>query len=371
MRDPHIFSMISTSYRGYLAKFDWPLFLIWLLLVSVGLVTMGGIGETARPFLQKQVWFSLVGLALILVIPLLDYRIFKNYSAPAMIIYLVSLGLLCLSLASGAVRGINAWITIGPFRLEPSEFAKLTLVILLAKYFSQKHIEIYRVHHLFASGLYTASPAFLTLLQPDLGSAFVFFVIWLSMLLTAGVKRNHLLVILILAVIASLVAWSFFLETYQKNRIISFANPYLDPKGEGYSIIQSKIAIGSGQIWGTGFGQGTQSKFGFLPEAHTDFAFASFAEQFGLIGVTGIFSMLSFLFFRIGRIGFAVRNNFAKLFSIGFITFIFVHVVINAGMNLGLLPITGISFPFLSYGGSFLMAITLGVAFVEAIKVRA
>lgn len=362
--------MISASYRGYLVKFDWSLFWAWLFLVGAGLVTMAGMGEAARPFLQKQIWFSLAGLVLILVVPLMDYRIFKNYSAPAVIFYLVSLGLLFLSLASSAVRGINAWITIGPFRLEPSEFAKFTLVILLAKYFSQKHIEIYRVHHLIASGLYTAFPAFLTLLQPDLGSAFVFFVIWLAMLLTAGIKRNHLLVILILAVLASLVAWSFFLETYQKNRIASFVNPYLDPKGEGYSIIQSKIAIGSGQVWGAGFGQGTQSRFGFLPEAHTDFAFASFAEQFGLVGVIGIFSLLSFLFFRIGRIGFVVRNNFAKLFSIGFMTFIFAHIIINAGMNLGLLPITGISFPFLSYGGSFLMAITLGVAFMEAIKVR-
>ena len=363
--------MIRVSYRGYFGKFDWPLLVVWLVLVGAGLITMGGMGEAVRPFLQKQVWFSLTGLVLILVIPLTDYRIFKNYSAPAWTIYLVSIGLLLLSLASGAVRGINAWIALGPFRLEPSEFAKLALVILLAKYFSQKHIEIYRVHHLIASGLYTAFPAFLVLLQPDLGSAFVFFVIWLSMLLTAGVKRNHLLVILILAVLASLVAWSFFLETYQKNRIISFVNPYLDPKGEGYSIIQSKIAIGSGQIWGMGFGQGTQSRFGFLPEAHTDFAFASFAEQFGLIGIATIFSLLSFLFLRIGRIGFMVRNNFAKLFSIGFMAFIFVHVIINAGMNLGLLPITGISFPFLSYGGSFLIATTLGVAFMEAIKVRA
>ncbi len=362
--------MTLLAYRVYLGKFDWSLFSVWLVLVSVGLITMGGMGETARPFLEKQLWFSLAGLILILVIPLADYRIFKNYSAPALIIYLISLCLLFLSLASDAVRGISAWITLGPFRLEPSEFAKLTLVILLAKYFSQKHTEIYRVHHLIASGLYTAFPAFLVILQPDLGSAFVFFVIWLSMLFTAGVKRNHLLVILILAVLASLVAWSFFLETYQKNRIISFVNPYLDPKGEGYSIIQSKIAIGSGQVWGAGFGQGTQSRFGFLPEAHTDFAFASFAEQFGLIGIAGVFSMLWFLFFRIGRIGFAVRNNFAKLFSIGFMAFIFVHVIINAGMNLGLLPITGISFPFLSYGGSFLIAITLGVAFMEAIKVR-
>ena len=190
------------------------------------------------------------------------------------------------------------------------------------------------------------------------------------MLLTAGVKRNHLLIILVLAVLLSLVAWSGFLETYQKNRIISFINPYLDPKGEGYSIIQSKIAIGSGGWLGNGWGRGTQSRFGFLPEAHTDFAFASFAEQFGLIGIVSCFAGLTALLFRVGKIGFGARNNFARLFSIGFMTFVFSHIVINAGMNLGLMPITGISFPFLSYGGSFLISITLGVGFLQGIKVR-
>lgn len=359
---------MTMDYR--LKKFDWPLFFVWFVLVILGLVTMGGMGEQARPFLQKQAWLFLAGLVLVLVVPLVDYRIFKNHSAPALLAYFISLGLLLLSLASHTVRGINAWITLGPFRLEPSEFAKLALIILLAKYFSQKHTEIYRVHHLVASGLYTAFPALLTLFQPDLGSSFVFFVIWLAMLLAAGIKRNHLLMILVLAVLVALVGWSFFLAPYQKSRITSFLNPYLDPKGEGYSIIQSKIAIGSGQIWGMGFGRGTQSKFGFLPEAHTDFAFASFAEQFGLVGIGAVFLLLLWLFFRIGRIGFTARNNFAKLFSIGFMTFIFTHVVINAGMNLGLLPITGISFPFLSYGGSFLIALTLGVSFMQGIKVR-
>jgi len=240
----------------------------------------------------------------------------------------------------------------------------------MAKYFSQKNSEIYKVHHILASGIYMAVPLLLVLKQPDLGSAFIFFVIWLSILLAAGVKRKHLLMIIFSAILMMLVAWLGFLEPYQKNRITTFLNPYLDPKGEGYSIIQSKIAIGSGGLWGKGFGHGTQAGLGFLPEAHTDFAFASFAEQFGFAGILTIFSLFVALLFKISKIGFSAKNNFAKLFSVGLIAFIFSHVVINAGMNLGLLPITGIPLPFLSYGGSFLISVSLGIGFLESIKVR-
>jgi len=277
---------------------------------------------------------------------------------------------LFVSLASQEIRGVNAWISIGSFNVEPSEFAKIAIVILLAKYFSQKHTEIYKARHIIASGIYVAIPVFLVLRQPDLGSAFIFFAIWISMLLVAGIKRKHLVIIVLTAILVGLIAWLVLLAPYQKNRIISFLDPYLDPKGEGYSIIQSRIAIGSGSILGNGFGQGTQASFGFLPEAHTDFAFASFAEQFGFVGVLGIFALLTMFLFRIGKIGFSVNNNFAKLFSIGFIAFIFSHVIINAGMNLGLLPITGIPFPFLSYGGSFLIATTLGIGLLESIRMK-
>ncbi len=356
--------------RLFLRKFDWRLFFTFLALALVGLISTLGIGEAAKQFFAKQSLFLAVGVVFVFLVSLFDYRIFKNHSLPSVILYLACILLLFISLASKSVRGINAWITIGSFRLEPSEFAKIAIIILLAKYFSQKHVEIYRAHHIIASGIYVAVPALLVLKQPDLGSAFIFFVIWLSMLLAAGIKRKHLLVILLVGVLVALVAWLAFLQPYQKNRVISFLNPYLDPKGEGYSIIQSKIAIGSGSIWGNGFGKGTQSSFGFLPEAHTDFAFAAFAEQFGFAGTTGLFTLLLFLFFRIGKIGFGLRNNFAKLFSVGLIAFIFSHVFVNAGMNLGLLPITGIPFPFLSYGGSFFVSVSLGIGLLESMKIR-
>lgn len=353
-----------------LKKFDWPLFFIFLTLAGVGLLTIFGIGGSARVFFERQAWFLGIAVGLVFLISSFDYRILKNYSLASVIIYLSSIFLLLISLASTTVRGINAWIAIGPFRVEPSEFAKLAVIILLAKYFSQKHVEIYKVHHIIVSGLYAGFPAFLVFIQPDLGSAFIFFTIWLSMLLAAGVKRRHLLIILLVSVVLSSAAWFVFLAPYQKSRISSFLNPYVDPKGEGYSIIQSRTAVGSGLWWGNGLGKGTQAEFGYLPEAHTDFAFASYAEQFGFIGVAGLFSILAVFLFRIGKIGFGARNNFAKLFSIGMIAFIFSHVIINAGMNMGLMPITGIPFPFLSYGGSFLVALSIGLGLLESIKIR-
>jgi len=353
-----------------LRRFDWALFFIFLALSAVGLVSTSGIGDAVRPFFQKQLIFLAAGVFIIFLVSLFDYRIFKNNSFATIILYALAVVLLFISLASESVRGINAWIIVGNFRLEPSEFAKLALIILVAKYFSQKNSEIFKVHHILASGVYMAVPLLLVLKQPDLGSAFIFFVIWLSILLAAGVKRKHLLMIIFSAILMMLVAWLGFLEPYQKSRITTFLNPYLDPKGEGYSIIQSKIAIGSGGLWGKGFGHGTQAGLGFLPEAHTDFAFASFAEQFGFAGILTIFSLFVALLFKISKIGFSAKNNFAKLFSVGLIAFIFSHVVINAGMNLGLLPITGIPLPFLSYGGSFLISVSLGIGFLESIKIR-
>lgn len=354
----------------FLRKFDWRLFFIFLAISAVGLFSMAGMGPSIKPFLEKQILFLIIGSAIIFFISLLDYRVFKNSSLPSLAIYLTALILLVISLTSSSVRGINAWISFGSIRLEPSEFAKLSVVILLAKYFSQKHAEIYRIHHVVASGIYTLIPALLVLKQPDLGSAFIFFAIWLSMLLAVGIKRKHLMIILLSAVLVASVAWLVFLQPYQKNRISSFLNPYLDSKGEGYSVIQAKTAIGSGMIWGNGYGQGTQSRFGFLPEAHTDFAFAAYGEQFGFAGISVLFALFFLFLLRIGKIGFGAKNNFAKLFSIGFVAFIFSHVVINAGMNLGLMPITGIPFPFLSYGGSFLISLSLGIGLLESIKIR-
>ena len=357
------------SFRNFIDRlgFDRVILLSFILLNTTGLLTLWGIGDAVRPFFFRQLWFVLIGLVVMALAAHFDYRIFKNYSRATLLVYLAALVLLAVTLFSGSVRGISAWISIGSLRLEPSEFAKLAVVILLAKYFSIKHVEIYRVHHLIASGFYVGLPALLILMQPDLGSAIVLGAIWLAMLLAAGIKRKHLLVMLILGLVMAVAAWFYLLAPYQKGRISSFVNPYLDPKGEGYSIIQAKVALGSGGWWGNGLGQGTQARFGFLPEAHTDFAVAALGEQFGWAGLVATLGILFVMLRRIGQIGFRMGNNFAKLFAIGLMTFIFCHILINAGMNLGVMPITGIPFPFISYGGSFMLALTLGLGLIQSI----
>lgn len=362
--------MLRFVRRNFWQGFDWTLLGLFVVLVVGGLFNLWGMGEAVFPLFLKQFWFLIIGVAVLIAVSLVDYRIFKNYSPPALLVYGLAVILVFLSLSFSPIRGVSAWITLGGFTLEPSELAKISVLILLAKYFSQKHVEIYRIRHVLISGFYVAIPAFLIWRQPDLGTAFVFFAIWLAMLLAAGIQRKHLLAILILTVAAGALTWLVFLEPYQKDRLSSFLNPHRNPRGEGYSAIQSQIAIGSGGWWGKGWGEGGQARLGFLPEAHTDFAFAAFLEQFGMARALSWFGLLAWLFWRVGQIGFEAENNFAKLFSIGFLSMIFFHFVINVGMNLGLLPITGLSLPFLSYGGSLLFSLAIGLGLVESFKIH-
>ncbi len=305
-----------------------------------------------------------------LFVSFFDYRILKNYSAASIAIYLVAIVLLFLAFASREIRGVNAWIVFGGQTFEPSEFAKLAVLILLAKYFSQKHIEIYRTHHILASGVYALLPAGLTLLQPDLGSTIVFVSLWIAMLLFAGIKRKHLLAIIMLGTVLTSFAWFFAFQPYQKDRIVSFINPYLDPRGSGYNTLQSQITFGSGQIFGTFFDEKNTHSPVLVPEPYNDFAFAAFAKRFGFAGIAVLMFLLLFLIFRIGSIASRTDNNFAKLFSLGFITIIFTHFLINAGMNLGISPITGIPFSFLSYGGSHLVTLMIGLGIIQSIRMR-
>jgi rod shape determining protein RodA len=297
-----------------------------------------------------------------------DYRILKNFSSTSIIIYLVAVILLLTALASKEIRGVSSWIIFRNLTFEPSEFAKLAVLVLLAKYFSQKHVEIYRAHHILASGLYVLLPATLTLVQPDLGSTLVFFVLWLAALLFAGIKRKHLLIIIMVGVVVSSFAWFFALRPYQKDRIISFINPYLDPRGSGYNTLQSRITLGSGQLWGTIFSNKGAVSPVLVPEPYNDFIFSAFARKFGFAGVITLFSLFAIFMLRVGSIAIKTDNNFAKLFSLGFLVIIFAHVFINAGMNLGVLPITGIPFSFLSYGGSHLVTLMLGLGIIQSIK---
>ncbi len=326
-------------------------------------------GPESHGVLVRHATFIGVGLAVMLVVSFFDYRILKNHSAPAMILYVFAVVLLGLALASQEIRGSSAWLRFMGFQFEPSEFAKLALLILLAKYFSQKHIEIYRAHHIIVSGFYVAIPLALTFLQPDLGSVIVYLALWVAMLLFAGIKRRHLLALGMIGIVAISLGWLLVLKPYQKTRIVSFINPYVDARGSGYHTIQSRVTFGSGQWLGTFLTNRDETPV-LVPEPYTDFTFATFAQKFGFIGVLVLGVLFALMTTRVGSIGLRANNNFAKLFSLGFLTIILTHVAVNGGMNVGILPITGIPFPMVSHGGSHLVTLMIGFGIIQSIRAR-
>src|SRR3989344_1705762 len=349
---------------SFVRKFDWVLIGTVLVILGLGLITFWNIGADGARIAQRQMIFIVLGLAVMFVFSFFDYRVFKNYSRPALILYFVALALLSFALATHEIRGASSWLVFFGFRFEPAEFAKLALLILLAKYFSQKHVEIYNAKHIIMSGIYVGIPVILTLLQPDLGSVIVYLLLWVAMLLASGIKRRHLLAILMIGAVCASLGWFFALKPYQKARIVSFVNPYLDPRGTGYNTIQSRVTFGSGQ-W-----TGRRDLPVLVPEPYTDFTFAAFAQKFGFVGVVIFLALFAWFFLRVGKIASRAPNNFAKLFGIGYLAIIGAHIMINGGMNVGILPITGIPFPFLSHGGSHLATIMAGLGIIQSIRIR-
>jgi rod shape determining protein RodA len=356
------------SITGWLAGTDKPLLIGILLMDIISALNLYGIGGADHTLFRRQIVLITVGFAVLIFCSLANYRYLKNYSGPVLIVYVIALGLLAASLVFGAIRNIRAWIVIGGFTFEPSELAKLAFVVLIAKYFSQRHVHIDQFRHIIVSGIYCAIPSIIILAQPDLGSAAIIMIVWAAMLLSVGISKRHLFLLAIVAVIGAYMAWIAVLAPYQKDRILAFVDPYKDPTGYGYHIIQSQVAIGSGHWFGHGLGKGSQATLGFLPEPYNDFAFAALAEQFGLAGITVVIGLMATIVWRVLSIGRRAGNNFARLYCVGVATVIFAHVFINAAVNTGLLPITGIPFSLLSYGGSHLLSLMVALGFVQSIN---
>lgn len=355
------------SIRSYLKEIDLPLFATMVAISLFSILNMYGI-DGFGPLFTKQIIFVVIGLGVMVLFSFFNYRYLKNYSFPVLFLYFFSIALLTLTFYSRSVRGVNAWIVLGQFTFEPAELAKLMLIVIMAKYFSQRHVHINQFRHVLISGIYYGIPVLIILAQPDLGSAIIFSLIWISILATVGINKRHLFLLIILAVIVSYGSWIFVLKPYQKDRLLTFVNPANDPRGSGYNLIQSKIAIGSGYWFGNGLRKGSQTTFGFLPESHNDFVFAATAEQFGFIGIGLVMAAILFIVYRILSIGRAAISNFGKIFSIGMAVLILSHALIGASVNIGLMPVTGIPFPFLSYGGSYLIAIMSGLGILQSIK---
>jgi rod shape determining protein RodA len=342
----------------------------WLLLGAVFFISVAGIltmnsflvahASAGSLFWRQIIWLSISVIALFAT-SLIDWR-FLRRSSSIVIMFAVSCALLLFLFVVGSIfKGAQSWFNFGAFAFQPVDFVKVVLVVLLAKYFSRRHIEIANVRHILVSGLYTFILFLLVFLQPDFGSAIIIFLIWFSMVLISGISKKHLLIVFLTGIIAFCGLWFFVFKDYQKARIVSFINPLTDLSGAGYNAYQSTIAVGSGQIWGKGVGLGSQSKLKFLPEYETDFIFAAFSEEWGFVGVIILFSLYGLVFWRIIYISKRGATNFETLYGLGLLSVFLSHFVIHVGMNIGLLPVTGITMPFMSYGGSHMLAEFLGL----------
>ena len=353
------------SLRG----FDWLLILSIVPLLVFGLLTMKSLDGNDYFFNRQLVWIGIGALVMAASIAI-DWRSFKS-SILILALYAVGLILLLSLFAVGlATKGAKSWFYIGSAALEPVELIKLFLVLLFAKYFSGRYVEIALWRHVLISFFYFALPAVLVFLQPDFGSAAILFFIWISMVLFAGMTVRQIVLLVGAGIAIALVGWFFLLQPYQKTRIIAFMDPERDPRRSGYHAIQAMIAVGSGGVWGKGVGYGTQSRLHFLPEYQTDFMFAAFAEEWGFVGVSILFLSFTILFWRIISISMHAPDNFAKLFGLGTSFLLLGHIIIHVGMNMGLLPITGIGMPFMSYGGSSLIMLMASIGILESIALR-
>jgi rod shape determining protein RodA len=298
---------------------------------------------------------------------LIDYNILRSYST---FLYFLAIGLLVITLIFGTTfRGTSGWLNLGFAYFQPVELVKVFVIIFLAHFISKKRGELGEITTIVSSFILVNIVIFFVLKQPDLGSALVVFGIWFVMIFVSGIKKRYLASFIIIGTICSIVAWTLF-APYQQARIINFLHPELDPQGSGYNVIQSMIAVGNGGVMGQGFGFGSQSQLNFLPEKHTDFIFATIAESVGFVGTLVLFGLFGILFMRFYSIAIHSRDTFGYFLTVGVMAMLFIHFVVNISMNMGLMPVTGIPLPLISYGGSSLLSTMIACGIVMSVHLR-
>lgn len=338
-----------------LTSVNLPISLISFLLVSIGILV---IYSSSKELAFQQSIFTGIGLISFFLLSKIELPSIRKLIKP---LYIFILLLLVIVFILGIeTRGSVRWIPLGIFNIQPSEFAKPALILFLAKFWSGRQTSWLNI---LKSLLYSAPLILLIFKQPDLGSALTIMSIWVGMLFAARISVKKILVLILIFALILPVGWAF-LHDYQKERVTSFLAPGSDPLGKGYNLIQSTIAVGSGEMLGRGLGRGTQSRLQFLPEFRTDFIFASIAEELGFLGSVLILSLYLFLLGYLLRVARMANNSFNFLVTAGVVSMFLFQVVVNIGMNVGILPITGITLPLISYGGSSLIAtfLSLGMA---------
>lgn len=432
-------------FKNDINRFDFILVIAVILIVAIGVITIYSAGfdpimGTNSNMYRKQLLWFLIGFVLMVGMTFVDYRILGDYSLH---IYGVMLIVLILTTYFGKpIRNTRAWIYLGPFSIQPSEFMKLALVLILAKYLELRERDIKHFRELLIPSVLAVLPVIFIVQQPDFGTAMIFVPLLFAMLFMAGADISQLLSITLIAVISLVVPmfityreWAYqesssvlidffsggnalymvsgilfvigagtymirvfrgskflrwlytpslvislsllfsviiqrYLKDYQKKRILVFLNPNLDPHGSGYNVIQAKIAIGSGGLLGKGFLKGTQTQLGFLPEKVSDFIYAVVAEEWGFIGAAFLIFLLFVVIYRGLRISFDASDKFGAILASGITSIFFFHVMINVGMAIGIMPVTGLPLCFISYGGSNLMMSMIGIGILISIKMR-
>ncbi|MDE1945847.1 MAG: rod shape-determining protein RodA [Patescibacteria group bacterium] len=348
-------------------EIDWIMLGAVLCMSFLGLLTMASFSGDDT-YLVRQVSWLLISVAVFFFCAGVDWSFLKKPNVVAWI-FVLSVGLLSALFAVGHIaKGAQKWFSVGGLSFQPSDPVKLGLIVILAKYFSRRHVEIANIKHILVSGFYAFVIAILIFLQPDLGSAIIVCLIWLGMILVSGVSKKHLAAVFLVGLTAFSILWFDGLKQYQRDRLVNFIHPLSHLSGSGYNAYQATIAIGSGGILGKGIGYGTQSRLKFLPEYRTDFIFAAFAEEWGLVGVAILFSLFAILIWRIAANAYLGATNFEVLFGLGLAIMFMSHFFVNVGMTLGLAPVTGINFPFMSYGGTNLLASFAGLGILAGMS---
>ena len=359
--------------RRQIRGLDRPFLLTTLVLLGVGLISLYSASfqkaqMTGVSFLQRQLLWAGLGFGLSLVLVAIDYHRWLEWSY---LLYAVNLGLLVLVLAMGTVRGgAQRWLSVAGLTIQPSEFAKISTILALARFLgSRPPATAGRGWPIIGATILVLLPAVLILKQPNLGTASVFVATGLAVLVVWGIPLKFFGILLTAGAVLAPVVWGR-LEDYQRSRLLVFLNPNLDPLGAGYTVIQSRIAMGSGELWGKGWLSGTQNQLNFLPERHTDFIFSVVGEEWGILGTTFCLVLFALLFYRGFLIAGQTRDPFGRLLIVGLITMLATHTIVNMGMVLGLMPVVGLPLPFMSYGGSWLMTCLVAVGIILSVGIR-
>lgn len=360
---------------GSLNNLDFPLILCTLAAVGVGIIMVFSATKTGdasslalNEFVIRQGIYGLIGLVIMLGVARLDYRIIESFTLP---FYVVTVSLLGLVIALGKMSyGSQRWINLGIFPIQPSELAKLSLILVLARLLASHYNELHKVKWFIVALVLLAVPTAIVLEQPDLGTGIMLGAIFMGLCVGARVRGRIFLGAGLLSLPTLYIFWQYIMQDYQRLRLTVFLDPTRDLRGAGYNILQARITIGSGGWLGQGYLSGTQSQLSFLKVQYSDFIFSVVAEQFGFIGSLGLIALLFILVWRCLVVASRAPDTYGALIAIGVATWIGMQVFINIGMNIGLMPVTGIPLPFISYGGSSLMSILLGLGLVQSVALR-